>query len=193
MRGKAVYGIYPMLSDEACYFLAMDFDDEGWQKDIKALRNICTERNIPIAVERSQSGNGAHAWFFFNDRISAVDARKFGTLLLTNAMSERHEIKFSSYDRLFPNQDTLPKGGFGNLIALPLQGNARKNKNSVFIDEDFQPYGDQWSFLSNMRILSEEDIDVYISQFGGGNELGDLRRNEDEDGKPWERKRPEIS
>lgn len=191
LRGKAVYGIYPMLSDEVCYFLAMDFDDEGWQKDIKALRNICTERNIPIAVERSQSGNGAHAWFFFKDRISAVDARKFGTLLLTNAMSERHEIKFSSYDRLFPNQDTLPKGGFGNLIALPLQGNARKNKNSVFIDEDFQPYGDQWSFLSNMRILSEEDIDVYISQFGGGNELGDLRQNEDEDGKPWERKRPD--
>jgi hypothetical protein len=159
LRGKAVYGIYPMLPDETCFFLAIDFDDEGWQRDIKTLRNVCAEKNIPIAVERSQSGNGAHVWFFFKDKISAIEARKFGTLLLTNAMSERHEIKFSSYDRLFPNQDTLPKGGFGNLIALPLQGNARKNKNSVFIDEDFQPYDDQWSFLSNAPMLSEEDLE----------------------------------
>lgn len=192
LRGKAVYGIYPMLQDETCFFLAMDFDDEGWQKDINTLRDICVKKNIPIAIERSQSGNGAHAWFFFNDRISAASARKFGTLLLTRAMSERHEIKFSSYDRLFPNQDTLPKGGFGNLIALPLQANARKNNNSVFIDENFQPYDDQWSFLSNIRILSDEDIDTYISQLGGSNELGDLRQSEDEDIRPWERKRPDC-
>lgn len=189
LRGKAVFGMYPMLPDETCYFLAIDFDDEGWQKDIKALRDICIKKNIPIVVERSQSGNGAHAWFFFKDRISAADARKFGTLLLTNAMSERHEIKFNSYDRLFPNQDTLPKGGFGNLIALPLQANARKHNNSVFIDENFQPYTDQWSFLSNIRILSDEDIDTYISQLGGSNELGDLRQSDDEDIHPWERKR----
>lgn len=191
LRGKAVFGIYSMLPDETCFFLAMDFDDEGWQEDINALRVICVKKDIPIAFERSQSGNGAHAWFFFYDRISAASARKFGTLLLTRAMSERHEIKFSSYDRLFPNQDTLPKGGFGNLIALPLQANARKNNNSVFIDENFQPYDDQWSFLSNIRMLSDEDIDTYISQLGGGNELGDLRQNEDEDIRPWERKKPD--
>jgi superfamily II DNA or RNA helicase len=189
LRGKAVYGIYPLFPDETCCFLAMDFDDEGWQKDISILRDICVKRNIPIAIERSQSGNGAHAWFFFRDRISASSARKFGTLLLTNAMTERHEIKFSSYDRLFPNQDTLPKGGFGNLIALPLQANARKNSNSMFIDENFQPYDDQWSFLSNIRVLSDEDIDTYISQLGGSNELGDLRQGEDENIRPWERKR----
>lgn len=191
LRGKTVYGIYPLFPDETCCFLAMDFDDEGWQKDISTLRDICVKKNIPIAIERSQSGNGAHAWFFFSDRISASSARKFGTLLLTNAMIERHEIKFSSYDRLFPNQDTLPKGGFGNLIALPLQANARKNNNSVFIDENFQPYDDQWSFLSNIRMLSDEDIDTYISQLGGSNELGDLRQSEDEDIRPWERKRPD--
>ena len=189
LRGKAVFGVYPMLTDETCYFLAIDFDDEGWEKDISALRDLCTEKKIPFAVERSQSGNGAHGWFFFTDRISAASARKFGTLLLTHAMSKRHEIRFSSYDRLFPNQDTLPKGGFGNLIALPLQLNARKNNNSVFIDENFQPYDDQWHFLSNIRKLDEEEIDVYISQLGLNNELGDLRQSEDEEIRPWEKKR----
>lgn len=193
LRGKAVYGVYPLFPDETCCFLAMDFDDEGWQQDIKALRDICAKWDIPIAIERSQSGNGAHAWYFFNERISASSARKFGTLLLTCAMSERHEIKFSSYDRLFPNQDTLPKGGIGNLIALPLQANARKNNNSVFVDENFQPYDDQWSFLSNIRLLSEEDISVYISRLGGGNELGDLRKSEDEIIRPWERKRQDST
>lgn len=189
LRGKAVLGIYPMLPDETCYFLAMDFDDEGWQKDINALRNICTEKNIPFAVERSQSGNGAHIWFFFKDQISAATARKFGTLLLTRAMLKRHEIKFSSYDRLFPNQDTLPKGGFGNLIALPLQSNARKSDNSVFINENFQPYNDQWHFLSNIRKINEEEIDDYITRLGLGNELGELRQIEDEEVKPWEKKK----
>lgn len=187
LRGKDVFGVYPMLPDETCYFLAIDFDDEGWEKDISVLRDICAEKNIPFAVERSRSGNGAHVWFFFNDKVSAASARKFGTALLTHAMAKRHEIKFNSYDRLFPNQDTLPKGGLGNLIALPLQLNARRNNNSVFIDEKFQPYDDQWSFLSSIQKLSESEIDLYISQLCSGSELGDLRQNEDEECKPWER------
>ncbi len=189
LRGKTVLGIYPMLLDETCYFLAMDFDDEGWQKDVSVLRDICNTMDIPFAIERSQSGNGAHVWFFFKEQISAATVRKFGTLLLTHAMSKRHEIKFSSYDRLFPNQDTLPKGGFGNLIALPLQATARKNSNSVFIDEKFQPYKDQWNFLSTIRRLEEEDIERYISQLGINNELGDLRQIENEEIKPWEKQR----
>ncbi|WP_348982951.1 hypothetical protein [Desulfosporosinus sp. FKA] len=189
LRGKAVFGVYPMLPDETCYFLAMDFDDDGWQKDINVLRNTCMEKNIPFAVELSQSGNGAHVWFFFKGQISATTARKFGTLLLTHAMFKRHEIKFSSYDRLFPNQDTLPKGGFGNLIALPLQAAARKSNNSVFIDENFQPYNDQWRFLSSIRKMNEEEIDEYITQFSLGNELGELRQIEDEEAKPWEKKK----
>jgi hypothetical protein len=187
LRGKDVFGVYPMLPDETCYFLAIDFDDEGWEKDISVLRDICAGNNIPFAVERSRSGNGAHVWFFFDDKVSAVSVRKFGTALLTHAMAKRHEIKFTSYDRLFPNQDTLPKGGLGNLIALPLQLNARRNNNSVFIDEKFQPYDDQWSFLSSIRKLSESEIDLYISQLCSGSELGDLRQNEDEECKPWER------
>lgn len=189
LRGNAVFGIYPMLEDETCWFLSMDFDGEGWEKDVFILRQICIEKNIPIAVERSRSGDGAHAWFFFEDKISAASARKLGTALLTYAMSKRHEIKFNSYDRLFPNQDTLPKGGFGNLIALPLQLNARKNQNSLFINEQLAPYGDQWEFLSNIRKLNEADISSYISQLSGGNELGDLRQNEEGEGKPWEKSR----
>lgn len=186
LRGKEILGIYPLLLEDDCYFLAIDFDEEGWQKDITALREICSMKNIPFAVERSRSGNGAHVWFFFEDKISASTARKFGSALLTYAMSERHEIKFSSYDRLFPNQDSLPKGGFGNLIALPLQYYSRKNKNSVFIDEKFEPYQDQWHYLSYIKRLSENDLEKYISELSNGNVLGDLRSNNDDDIKPWD-------
>lgn len=185
LRGKEILGIYPLLLDDDCYFLVIDFDEEGWQKDITALREICSMKNIPFAVERSRSGNGVHVWFFFKDKISASTARKFGSALLTYAMSERHEIKFSSYDRLFPNQDSLPKGGFGKLIALPLQYYSRKNKNSVFIDEKFEPYPDQWQYLSYIKRLSENDLEKYISELCNGNVLGNLRTNDD-DIKPWD-------
>ena len=111
LRGNIVVGIYPMLSDETCYFLAMDFDEADWQKDISAVRGVCTEFKIPIAVERSRSGQGGHIWFFFENNVSAALARKFGSALLTCAMGRRHEIRFQSYDRLFPSQDTMPKGG----------------------------------------------------------------------------------
>ena len=146
-RDNFVAGIYPLCLDETCYFLAIDFDDGEWQKDISVLREVCSEFNIPIAVERSRSGKGAHAWFFFENPISAALARKFGSALLTYSMSKRHEITFKSYDRFFPNQDIMPKGGLGNLIALPLQKAARNNNNSVFIDDNFEPFNDQWAFL----------------------------------------------
>ncbi len=107
LRGNIVAGIYPMLPDETCFFLAMDFDEEDWQKDITVLREVCNEFNIPVAVERSRSGKGSHAWFFFENQLSAVIARKFGTALLTFTMNRRHEIQFKSYDRLFPSQDTI--------------------------------------------------------------------------------------
>ena len=124
LTGSKIIGIYPMNPDETCYFLAMDFDKEGWQKDITAVKNVCRTFRIPVAVERSRSGNGGHVWFFFEDAISASAARKFGMSLLTKAMENRHELPFVSYDRLFPNQDTIPEGGLGNLIALPLQKSA---------------------------------------------------------------------
>jgi hypothetical protein len=139
------------MPDETCLLLAVDFDEEDWQKDISAFRLVCKELNIPVAIERSRSGNGAHAWFFFDEAVPATSARKLGNTLLTKAMSVRHKIKFTSYDRMFPNQDFMPKGGFGNLIALPLQGGARKNGNSEFIDENFQSYPDQWAYLASIK------------------------------------------
>ncbi len=201
LKGNIVAGIYPMQLDETCYFLAIDFDDDGlpadrsirqtgWNKDISVLRDVCTELDIPFAVERSRSGNGAHVWFFFEEPISAVLARRFGTSLLTYSMNKRHEIKFKSYDRFFPNQDTIPKGGFGNLIALPLQMTARKKGNSVFIDEHSKPYSDQWEFLSSIKKLSENKVETLITnQFAtkNGNELGVLRRDDEENPKPWEK------
>ena len=190
LRGNIVAGIYPIRLDETCYFLAIDFDDDGWNKDISILRDVCMEFDIPFAVERSRSGNGAHVWFFFEEPISAARARKFGTSLLTYSMNKRHEIKFNSYDRLFPNQDTMPKGSFGNLIALPLQMMARKKGNSVFIDEHFKPYADQWEFLSSIKKLSENKVETLISNpfaTENGKELGVLRRDDEESLKPWEK------
>jgi len=186
LRGNIVVGIYPMYVNETCCFLAIDFDDEGWEQDIAILRSSCKDFNIPIAIERSRSGNGGHAWFFFEQQISATLARKFGTELLTYSMNKRHEITFKSYDRLFPNQDTMPKGGFGNLIALPLQLGARQCGNSVFIDECFKPYADQWGYLGDIKRLSEDDIETLIVSLCQGNELGSLKKDNEEGHKPWE-------
>ena len=186
LRGKIVAGIYPMLPDETCWFLAIDFDDGEWQKDIAVLRDVCAEFAIPVSIERSRSGNGSHAWLFFERPIAASLARKLGTSLLTYAMQNRHEITFKSYDRFFPNQDTMPKGGLGNLIALPLQKEARKAKNSEFIDVNFEPYPDQWAFLGTIQRLCEEDVITLTSKLGHGNELGALKTDEEEAQKPWE-------
>ena len=187
LRGNIVVGIYPMLSDETCCFLAMDFDQSDWQKDIFVLRNVCIEFNIPVAVERSRSGEGGHVWFFFENRISAALARKFGTALLTFSMGKRHEIQFKSYDRLFPCQDTLPKGGLGNLIALPFQKTARKNNNSEFVDENFESYDDQWAFLSTIQKIPAKHLEYLISELCPGHELGTLKIDEEEETKkPWE-------
>lgn len=189
LRGNTVVGIYPMLPDETCCFLAMDFDEADWQKDVSAVRDVCNEFKIPLAVERSRSGVGCHAWFFFEHPISAVLVRKFGTALLTCTMDRRHEIKFKSYDRLFPSQDTMPRGGLGNLIALPLQKVAREKSNSEFIDDNFRSYSDQWRFLSSILRISENRLEDLVSILSHGNELGDLKIDEEEV-KPWETQLP---
>ena len=157
-NGTDVVGIYPLTEDEHCYFLAMDFDGNSWEDDIVAVRAVCKKHEIPILVERSRSGLGGHVWFFFKGKVRAVLARKFGTFLLNGAMQMRHSIRFSAYDRLFPNQDYMPKGGFGNLIALPLQGVARRRGNSVFVDENFVPYSDQWQVLSSVSRIDVEKL-----------------------------------
>jgi superfamily II DNA or RNA helicase/very-short-patch-repair endonuclease len=146
-----VMGLYPMLPDETCYLLAVDLDGDAWQQDAGALRATCQRLALPVALERSRSGKGGHLWLFFAEAVHASMARNVGSYLITETMEGRPEIGLSSYDRLFPNQDTLPKGGFGNLIALPLQKKPRAAGNSVFLDEQFHPYQDQWAFLSSVR------------------------------------------
>ncbi|MCD6296981.1 MAG: DEAD/DEAH box helicase family protein [Deltaproteobacteria bacterium] len=187
LRGSIVAGIYPMLPDETCHLLAMDFDEAGWQDDVTTVREVCTEFDIPVAAERSQSGNGAHLWFFFENQLPAMLARKFGAAILTYSMKRRHEIHFKSYDRLFPSQDTMPKGGFGNLIALPFQKSARKNNNSEFINENLESYGDQWAFLSSIKKISEDRIKNLIQELCHGHELGILKIDVEDTQKPWER------
>jgi superfamily II DNA or RNA helicase/very-short-patch-repair endonuclease len=157
-----VMGVYPMLLDETCFFLAADFDKATWQHDAVAFLETCRRMNLPSALERSRSGNGGHIWFFFNEAVPAALARKLGTHILTETMERRPEIGLDSYDRLFPNQDTLPEGGFGNLIALPLQKRARESGNSVFVDEQLTPYSDQWEFLSSITRISRREVEEIV-------------------------------
>jgi superfamily II DNA or RNA helicase len=151
LRGRHVMGCYPLLEDETCWFLAVDFDKGSWKEDVTAFAETSRFVGIPVAIERSRSGSGAHAWFFFTTPVSANIARRMGCYLITETMSRRHELSMKSYDRLFPNQDTMPRGGFGNLIALPLQHEPRQQGNSVFIDEHFEPFADQWAFLASVQ------------------------------------------
>ncbi len=152
--GDFVAGVYPLLQDETCWFLAADFDKDNWADDVRALLDTCHRKGIAAALERSRSGNGGHVWIFFSEPVSARTARQMGSALITETMEKRPEIGFTSYDRFFPNQDTMPLGGFGNLIALPLQKIAREIGNSVFVDSDLRPYDDQWAYLSSLPRLS---------------------------------------
>ena len=158
--GEFVAGVYPLLLDETCWFLAADFDNEAWAEDAAALLETCRSRGIAAALERSRSGNGGHVWIFFAEPVPARIARQMGAALITETMEKRPEIGFSSYDRFFPNQDTMPLGGFGNLIALPLQRRARERGNSVFVDKDLKPYDDQWAFLST---LARNPVDAVVA------------------------------
>ena len=186
--GRDVIGIYPLLMDDTCRFLCADFDEKTYQEDALAFASVCEEWHIPVSIERSRSGKGAHVWMFFSEPIAAALARKLGALILTKAMESRSDLSFVSYDRFFPNQDTIPKGGFGNLIALPLQGQARRSGNSVFVDPAFIPYPDQWAYLSSIHCLSSADIHMVLAQHGIENELGELVHESEE--KPWEAKKP---
>jgi superfamily II DNA or RNA helicase/very-short-patch-repair endonuclease len=157
-----IMGVYPMLLDETCFFLAVDFDGESWQEDTGAFLRVCEGLDLPAALERSRSGKGGHAWLFFAEAVPAGLARKLGSHVLTEAMEGRPEIGFASYDRFFPNQDTLPRGGFGNLIALPLQKQARRHGNTEFLDSRFQPHTDQWQFLASVERISRGRVEAVV-------------------------------
>ena len=164
LSGKQTIGVYPILPDDTCWFLAVDFDKSSWKEDASEYIKTCHQNNIPTALEISRSGKGGHVWIFFIEPTPASTARQVGSYMLTQAMRNSPQIGFNSYDRFFPNQDTLPKGGFGNLIALPLQKEPRSQGNSVFIDNEFKPYPDQWAFLSNVERMTRRTAEDIASE-----------------------------
>ncbi len=179
-------GIYPLLIDETCWFLAVDFDKTSWKQDIKAFLTTCSKFNIPAYIEISRSGNGAHLWIFFSEPIQAKLARQMGSYFITLTMEEFSNISFDSYDRLFPNQDNMPKGGFGNLIALPLQANPRKNGYSVFVDKDFNVIQDQWTLLKDVKRATKEEVQSIVGKGQQAGKILGVKLYHDEDVLPWE-------
>ncbi len=190
LQGRRVMGVYPMLANGTCWLLAIDLDGNSWRADVKAIRDTCGELGVLPAVERSRSGEGAHVWFFFSEPLQASLARRFGLMLLTDAMARTPTLGMVSYDRLFPSQDTLPKGGFGNLIALPLQRSARELGNTLFLDEELEPFEDQWSYLQSLpRITSTRLEELVASGTDAGRLLGVFQEAEGDDA-PWRPGRP---
>lgn len=206
-----VVGVYTMLQDEKCRFLVFDFDyhdkvleeDENaienllvdqWQKEVDSLRKICAANDVDVLVERSRSGNGAHVWIFFEEAISAELARRFGSALLTKGAELVNQTDFTTYDRMLPAQDRMPEGGFGNLVALPLQGQARKRGNSEFVDESWNVIKDTWDLLENIKSISRDYVEDKISKWTPNGVLGSLisDMNGSSKEKPWEKKQPEF-
>ena len=185
--GRDVIGLYPIRKDNTCSFLCTDFDDKscehGYKNDVLAFVSVCKTWNVPYYIERSRSGSGAHVWIFFDTPVTAFKARKLGNAILTEAMNSDAHLSFKSYDRFFPNQDSLPEGGLGNLVALPLQGMARRKGNSVFVDENFNAYADQWEILSQIQKLSDVGLDTLLRQHTVPT-LGELSKTSES--KPWE-------
>ena len=169
----------------------MDFDKSTWIEDVGAFVETCRRVGLPAAVERSRSGNGAHVWFFFSSPVPAAAARKMGCYLITETMSRRHELSMESYDRLFPSQDTMPRGGFGNLIALPLQHGPRALGNSVFLDDQLRPYPDdqQWSYLASLPRIDVATVEMIAREATDrGSVIGvQVATFDEEDAAPWAR------
>ena len=196
-----VAGVYAMLQDEACFFLAVDFDKTGWREDATAFAETCRQLSLPAAIERSRSGQGGHVWLFFEQAIPAALARKLGSYILTETMERRPEAGLDSYDRFFPSQDTLPRGGFGNLIALPLQKLARERGNSVFLDNESLPYPDQWAFLSTVLRIGRPLVEGIVRDAERTGKIVGVRfpPTDEEDAEPWttppsrHRKQPAIA
>jgi len=193
LAGEHTVGVYPLLEDDTCYFLAVDFDEAAWRDDARAFMQSCEELGVPAVLEISRSGKGAHAWVFFASRVAARDARRLGTAIISHTCSRTRQLKLESYDRLFPNQDTMPKGGFGNLIALPLQKRPRGSGCSVFVDADLRPYPDQWAFLASVRPMAPHDIEPTILLATGGVHPLDVTFIDDEElATPWKRQSTSI-
>ena len=189
-----VMGVYPLLEDESCRFLAIDFDKGNWQEEILVAKRVYEEYGIKSYIERSRSGNGGHLWVFFTESIEAHIARKLGIKVLETAMNRNGISKFDSFDRLFPNQDHMPKGGYGNLIALPLQRQAVEKGNSVFVDDSFKMYASQTAVLQNIERYSRMQIIDVLKQFPNVilSDVNDKEIEEEDKVLPWEKKKEEI-
>ncbi len=191
LAGEKTIGVYPLLPDDTCYFLAVDFDKAEWREDAKTFVQSCRELNVPVSLEISRSGNGAHAWIFFTTTVPARDARRLGTAIISHTCSRTRRLSLTSYDRLFPNQDTMPKGGFGNLIALPLQKKPREADHSVFVDDDLRAFPDQWAFLASIESISPLDVEAAILRATGPMHPLDVTFVDEEDlATPWKRPPP---
>jgi hypothetical protein len=164
LRGLDTLGVYAIDENGCCRFLAADFDGDGWRENVAAYRRAGEKAGVSISVERSRSGNGAHAWIFFAEPVPAVSARRLGALLLAKAGAMRPSMGLEAFDRFFPNQDALPSGGFGNLIALPLAKEPRQAGNTLFVDEAFDPMPDQWAYLASLRRLSLQEVLEIVSR-----------------------------
>ena len=192
LSGKHTIGVYPLLKDDTCRFLAADFDDADWMEDAASFIRVCREMEIPSALEISRSGKGAHIWIFFAEPVPAKEARLLGTALLSRTCEKTRQLSLTSYDRLFPNQDCLPKGGFGNLIALPLQKLPRSRGHSVFVDDHFQAYSDQWAFLASLRPIMRHEVESAILKICGNRHPLDVKFvTEEENSCPWCRPEPQ--
>ncbi|MDF2651582.1 MAG: putative helicase [Paenibacillus sp.] len=182
-------GLYPLLTNDTCWFLAVDFDKSGWQEDSATFLSVCRHKKVPAALERSRSGNGGHVWIFIEEPLPAKTARMLGSSLLTLALEHRHQIGLDSYDRMLPNQDTLPKDKkLGNLIALPLQRGPGKAGNSLFVDDDLEPYRDQWQFLSFLRKMKRMEAEALVDEAqrkGSVLRIARASDEEDDDAMPW--------
>ena len=188
LSGKHIVGVYPLLEDDTCYFLAVDFDKSEWKEDSRSFIQSCIELEIPAALEISRSGKGAHVWVFFYHPVPAREARQLGAALISYTCDKTRQLSLTSYDRFFPNQDIMPKGGFGNLIALPLQKKPRENGCSVFVDHDLTPYSDQWQYLSSLKPMSPSDLESALLRACDGKHPLDVAfLSEENDYKPWQR------
>ena len=203
-HGNDVVAIYPMLENNVCQLLVFDFDnhergseqtdhankDRTWMEEVDALRRICRALDIDAVTERSRSGRGAHVWIFFREMVPAKLARKFGFALLEKGAESIDLKSFGYYDRMIPAQDALPRGGLGNVIALPLQGLALKSGNSAFVDENWNAYEDQLKALGSARRLTRKEIEDYIYEWYGGGGDSEAKRSEAyAEVEPWNKDR----
>lgn len=188
LQGRATLGVYPLLPDDTCRFLAVDFDEADWRRDALAYATTARAARVPVLLEISRSGAGAHAWTFFAEPVLARDARQLGAALITRTCREGRLLSLGSYDRMFPSQDTLPAGGFGNLIALPLQHEPRSRGASVFVDDDWRPFEDPWAALEAVESLSAAQVATVLAALGAdGPPLDAVLPTDDERERPWER------